>query len=81
MKPLNKILIIGIMASIGLTMYAGSALGWGIGGLEDKKTKEEIQQNCPNYYTSRSGDCLGTTFRSYYLMRGLRGGSFSGGGK
>jgi hypothetical protein len=79
MNALGKLLVLLIFAGFGLTVYAGSMVGWGISGPMDKKTMSQIKQNCPDYYKNRNGDCLRTTFRSYYLMRGVRGGSFGSG--
>ena len=79
MSGLGKILVVLIFAGVGLTAYAGSTMGWGVSGLTDKKTMEEIQKNCPEYYQNRNGDCLRTTFRSYFLIYGVRGGGFGGG--
>ncbi|MEM7372511.1 MAG: hypothetical protein AAF587_28080 [Bacteroidota bacterium] len=79
MNGLSKILVILVFAGMGLTAYAGSTLGWGVSGLTDKKTMEQIKENCPEYYQNRNGDCLRTTFRSYYLIHGVRGGGFGGG--
>ncbi|MEL6672645.1 MAG: hypothetical protein AAFR61_10660 [Bacteroidota bacterium] len=59
---------------IGGVAYAGSVRGWGVGGLQDPATMSVIKKNCPNYYQSRDGACLGRTFRSYYLFRGVTGG-------
>jgi len=76
MSALSKILVLLVFGAFGLTVYAGSTIGWGVGGPMDKQTMSEIKERCPDYYQNRNGDCLRTTFRSYYLMRGTRGGSF-----
>lgn len=79
MSSLTKILIILIFGGFGLATYAASSIGWGVSTLKDKQTMKEIRDNCPDYYKNRNGDCLSTTFRSYYLMSGTRGGSFGSG--
>jgi hypothetical protein len=79
MGAFSRILVLLMFGGLGLTAYAGSVAGWGIGGLTNKKTMEEIRTNCPEYYQNRNGDCLRTTFRSYYLVYGMRGGGFGGG--
>ena len=77
----TKALIVLIFLGFGLVVYAGSVRGWGISGMDNPKTRAEIEQNCPNYYRTKDGDCLQRTFRSYYLVRAMRGGGFGGGGK
>ncbi|MEO1449521.1 MAG: hypothetical protein AAFV07_08310 [Bacteroidota bacterium] len=79
MGTLAKALIILSFVGLGMTAYAGSTMGWGVSNVMSHKTMNEIKQNCPDYYTNRNGDCLRTTFRSYYLMTGLRGGGFGSG--
>jgi hypothetical protein len=79
MTGLTKLLVILIFGGLGATAYAGAALGWGVGGLKDPRTMQEISQNCPDYYQNRNGDCLQRTYRSYFLLRGVRGGSFGSG--
>lgn len=79
MGALTKILTILIFGGIGATAYAGSSIGWGVSGLQNQKTMSEIRENCPDYYKNRDGRCLSTTFRSYYLLRGTRGGGFGSG--
>ncbi|MEZ4827230.1 MAG: hypothetical protein R3C61_13275 [Bacteroidia bacterium] len=79
MNSLTKILIVLICAGFGLATYAASSVGWGVGSIIDKQTMKEIRENCPDYYKNQNGDCLSTTFRSYYLMSGTRGGSFGSG--
>jgi hypothetical protein len=79
MSALSKLLVVLMFGGLGLTAYAGSVLGWGLSGLSNRSTMNQIKQNCPNYYRSPNGDCLRTTFRSYYLMRSVRGGGFGGG--
>lgn len=79
MKIFTKILLTLIFAAFGLVVYAASYTGWGVHGLNNPETRATIEQNCPDYYRNQDGDCLRKTFRSYYLVRGLRGGGFSGG--
>lgn len=79
MSGLSKVLVVLIFAGIGLTAYAGSTTGWGVSGLTDKKTMAQIKENCPEYYQNRNGDCLRSTFRSYFLINSTRGGGFGGG--
>ena len=79
MKGFAKILVILSFIGLGLTAYAGSQMGWGVHGLGDRETEEQIKKNCPNYYQNRNGECLSQTFRSYFLIRSVRGGSFGGG--
>ena len=79
MNGLTKLLAILMFAGIGATAYAGSTMGWGVSGLTNDKTMAQIKKNCPDYYQNRNGDCLRSTFRSYYLIRGSRGGSFGSG--
>lgn len=79
MTGLTKLLSIGIVVGFILVAYTGSVMGWGLGGLEDAKTKQAIEEQCPDYYKNRNGDCLRSTFRSYYLMSRVRGGGFGGG--
>lgn len=79
MGALSKLLVVMMFGGLGLTAYAGSVIGWGINGLANRRTMNQIQQRCPNYYRNPGGDCLRTTFRSYYLMRGVRGGGFGAG--
>ena len=79
MKQYNRWLWVLItLAVFGSTLVASSQ-GWGIGTFESRKTRAEIEENCPGYYRNPQGDCLGRTFRSYYLVRGMRGGGFGGG--
>lgn len=79
MQLFTRILIILAFGGLALGAYAGSVTGWGIGTLANRKTQEQITQNCPGYYQSPGGDCLGRTFRSYYLIRTIGGGGFGGG--
>lgn len=79
MSAFTKILIVLIFAAWGLIMFAGARSGWGISGLDNPKTREVIEKNCPDYYRTKNGDCLRRTFRSYYLIHGIRGGGFGSG--
>ncbi|MEM7658950.1 MAG: hypothetical protein AAF399_22695 [Bacteroidota bacterium] len=79
MGALARVLVLLMFAGLGVTAYAGSVVGWGIGGLRNQQTMTQIKKNCPEYYQNRNGDCLRTTFRSYYLLYGMRGGGFGGG--
>ena len=79
MSALNKILIILLFSGMGLGAYAGSSFGWGLPGVRNQQTMAQIKQNCPNYYQTRDGRCMATTFRSYFLMRSVRGGGFGSG--
>ena len=79
MKKYNRILVILICMAFGLSVYAASVTGFGIRNVQNESTKREISQNCPDYYTNKNGDCLGRTFRGYYMVRGLRGGGFGSG--
>lgn len=69
MKSITKILIVGCFLAFGAAVYAGSSIGWGVSALKDHKTMSQIEQDCPNYYTSRDGQCLRTSFRSIYFLR------------
>lgn len=81
MRDYFRTVVIMIFLGGGILMYVASAQGWGIKGLDDPVTRKEIQENCPDAYKNSQGDCLRRTFRSYYLVRGIRGGGFGGGGK
>lgn len=74
-----KIIVYSIFIGLALLTYTLSASGFGVSGLNNPKTKARIQENCPNYYQSRNGECLRTTFRTYYLVRGFGGGGFGSG--
>lgn len=79
MGALSKVLVILMFSGLGVTAYAGSVMGWGMGSLRSPSTQAQIKKNCPGYYQSPDGDCLRRTYRSYFLVRGLRGGGFGGG--
>ncbi|MDX1906859.1 MAG: hypothetical protein SF053_07465 [Bacteroidia bacterium] len=79
MSAFSRIMILLLLGAMGLTAYAGSVIGWGVTGLANKQTMEVIRQNCPDYYRNHNGQCLGTTFRSYYLLRHQSGGGIGGG--
>ncbi|WNJ15951.1 hypothetical protein [Pontibacter sp. G13] len=79
MGNIQKLLIVGIFSSVVFTAYAGSTRGWGIRDIKDPTTVQEIRKQCPDYSRTRDGVCLGQTFRSYYLVRGVRGGGFGSG--
>ena len=79
MSTLSKLLVVLMFGGMGVTAYAGSVMGWGINGISNHQTMSEIREKCPDYYRNPNGDCLRTTFRSYYLMRGVRGGGFGSG--
>ncbi|MEM6766591.1 MAG: hypothetical protein AAF824_24420 [Bacteroidota bacterium] len=81
MKAYFRTVVIMIFLGGGILMYVASAQGWGVKGLDDPTTRQEIQQNCPDDYRNSQGDCLKRTFRSYYLARGIRGGGFGSSGK
>ncbi|RMG27359.1 MAG: hypothetical protein D6730_07330 [Bacteroidetes bacterium] len=68
-----------MFAAWGVLIFAAARSGWGVSGLDNPKTRAAIEQNCPDYYRTKSGDCLRRTFRSYYLVHGIRGGGFGGG--
>lgn len=75
MRTLWKIIIFAIFLGLLIVTYNASAQGWGMKlGLKDSDTMTEIEQNCPDYYINRDGECLRRTFRSYYLIRGVQGG-------
>ena len=79
MNGLTKILSILILGGLLLVAYQGSVMGWGLGGLDSAETRKSVEQQCPDYYRNRNGDCLRRTFRSYYLLNRVRGGGFGGG--
>jgi hypothetical protein len=79
MSGLTKILSIGIVAGLLLVAYTGSVMGWGLSGLDSEKTRQAVASQCPEYYKNHNGDCLRSSFRSYYLMSRVRGGGFGGG--
>ncbi|RMG75305.1 MAG: hypothetical protein D6722_01325 [Bacteroidetes bacterium] len=79
MSLFTRILIILAFGGLALGAYAASVTGFGVGNLVNRKTRDQITQNCPDYYRSPGGDCLGRTFRSYYLVRTMSGGGFGGG--
>ena len=67
--------------AMGLVAYAGASSGWGSSSFKDHKTMAEIKENCPNGYKNKEGECLKTTFRSIWFLRGSStssGGSGSG---
>ncbi|MCB0836643.1 MAG: hypothetical protein KDD63_03015 [Bacteroidetes bacterium] len=79
MNAFAKILTILVFIGFGLSLYAGSKAGWGVSGLRDQATIDQIKKNCPEYYQNKNGDCLRSTFRSYFLIYGSRGGGFGSG--
>lgn len=79
MGGLSRLLVILMFGGLGAAAYAGSVIGWGINGLVSRSTMNQIQQRCPDYYRTPNGTCLRSTFRNYYLMRGVRGGGFGSG--
>ena len=79
MNGFAKTMTLLIFLGFGISLYAGSKAGWGVSGLKDQKTMSEIEENCPDYYQNKDGDCLRSTFRSYFLIRGTRGGGFGSG--
>jgi len=79
MRYFTKILIVLLFGGFCFSILLASVYGWGVSGMTSRKTQSEIQQNCPNYYQNPRGDCLGRTFRSFYLIRSVRGGGFGGG--
>ncbi|GAB4422475.1 MAG: hypothetical protein OHK0039_38560 [Bacteroidia bacterium] len=81
MRLLTRVLILVLFGGMGLAAFAGSVAGWGIGGLASPAVRTQIEQQCPGYYRNRDGNCLGNTFRSYFLVRSLQGGGFGNGGK
>lgn len=74
MNSLSKILVILVFAGLFTGVYAASVNGFGVGDLRDQETMAQVKKECPDYYQNRNGECLGRTFRSFYLVRGLRGG-------
>ncbi len=81
MKQYSRILIVLCFLGIGFVAYAGASAGWGSSPFKDHSTMAEIKQNCPDGYKNREGDCLKTTFRSIWFLRGSSsrsGGSGSG---
>ncbi len=81
MATFSRILVILIFTALGAGAYFASTTGLGMAGIRNQQTITQVRNNCPDYYQTRDGDCLGRTFRSYFLVRGLRGGGFGGGGK
>jgi len=79
MRSFSRIIMFLLFGGFCVSILAASVSGWGIRGLDSRKTRAEIEQNCPGYYQNPRGECLGRTFRSYYLIRGIRGGGFGGG--
>ena len=79
MKTYARWLWVVLTLGIFFATIVASSRGWGIGELENRQTRAEIEKNCPGYYQNPQGDCLGRTFRSYYLLRGVRGGGFGSG--
>lgn len=79
MNGLTKILSIGIVSGLLLVAYTGSVMGWGLSGIDSSKTRQTVEEQCPGYYKNRNGDCLRSSYRSYYLMSRVRGGGFGGG--
>ncbi len=79
MGALSKLLVVFLFGGMGVAAYTGSVMGWGLGGLRNQKTASVIEENCPDYRRQPNGDCLARTYRSYYLVRGIRGGGFGGG--
>lgn len=79
MSTLTKLIIVLIFGAWGVGMFAAARTGLGVRGLDNPQTRTVIKQNCPNYYGSPNGDCLRRTFRSYFLVRSIRGGGFGGG--
>lgn len=79
MSGLTKILSIGIVAGLLLVAYTGSVMGWGLSGLDSESTRKVVEEQCPDYYKNRNGDCLRSSFRAYYLISRVRGGGFGGG--
>jgi len=79
MRDYSRWLWILLTLSIFGSTILASSRGWGVGDLNNRKTRAEIEQNCPGYYQNPQGHCLGRTFRSYYLIRGIRGGGFGSG--
>ena len=79
MNGFAKILTMLVFIGFGLSLYSGAKAGWGVSGLRDQQTMSEIKKNCPEYYQNKDGECLRSTFRSYFLLRGTRGGGFGSG--
>ncbi len=79
MSLLSKFLVVLLFLGMGVTAYAGAVMGWGLSGINNRQTISKIKENCPQYYRSPNGDCLQRTYRSYFLVRGLRGGGFGSG--
>lgn len=69
MKSLTKALIVGCFVAIAGLTYASSVGGWGVSAFKSHKTMDQIKKDCPNYYTSKDGQCLRTSFRSIYFLR------------
>ncbi|MEO1806186.1 MAG: hypothetical protein AAFU33_15320 [Bacteroidota bacterium] len=79
MSVINKFWIVLTFSSIGFGAFAGTNQGWGLSNVRNNKTMAQVKRNCPDYYQSRDGRCLNTTFRSYLLLRTVRGGGFGSG--
>lgn len=74
-----RLIVAALFGAIVLGAYAVSTAGVGAGSLKDARTMADFRRDCPDYARTRSGDCMGTTFRSYYLMRNADDGSFGSG--
>jgi len=79
MRQYRKIIAVVLLSGIGIGAYAFSTVGWGMKPLRNQQTMSTIRQNCPGYYENRSANCLGRTFRSYFLIRSISGGGIGGG--
>ncbi len=79
MSQLGKIITFGLLFMFGITLFGFSRSGVGASTFKDHKTMAELKKNCPNYYQNVNGECLRTTFRSIYFIRGFSGGGSSGG--
>ncbi|MDX2283166.1 MAG: hypothetical protein NW241_03355 [Bacteroidia bacterium] len=80
MNNRGKLLTILLCGGISLAAYTASTRGWGASDLTDSQTMAELRRNCPEGYRDRNGECLRTTFRSYYLPRMVQDGGLGSGG-
>lgn len=81
MASFSRILVVLLFVVLAAGAYIASARGIGMKGIHNQQTVDQIRTNCPDYYRTQNGDCLGRTFRGFFLVRGVRGGGFGGGGK